>query len=765
MARTINSAGVEITETDLTLSPVLPAGQNVFLTGFAAKGPTDQLLTISSTQEFEQIYGAPTTAAERYLYYTAKQILDTSSSTVMVNRLPYGASLGDGFGSKYSALVYPVTTCNTLGVFTSNVATPSATYFLGAPKFFELTQSEYLSAVDGSAFSWTGTSKSAAGIASIADFGSAGVVVLNKAQTTTNNKFEGYYLGVADNTNLLPTTDFDGIVKVNSINTATSTPALFEIPSSRLDFSLSALKTAPNGSISETLENIPSFDTYADKYDDTLSFGVYKLYQSPFATDTILLDYKLEEAYVGSLDYYRQINDVNGGNAKSFFIGQVDNKSNNISILVNDSISNRASASWADSSGIPTKHVRLLTNSIKNQYVTNSSSTSANVGVSRFTYLSAIDALNTADSLNPLGAYTDQTYTNKALGNIPGKIDRAIQKVDNDEVVDLDFVVEGGLGTIYVASQAAGTTYYDDTALPSGLIDGLNALTTTGEYVATGGVTDLRTNYNTIFNKFNTLTQNIRKDCLFVADPIRHILVRGESIKTLSDVNKSFSQYIYSALRHQFETVNTSYSCVAGNWSMVNDSFSGINIWVPFSGFATADMINTPEPWSAAAGFTRGRVVGASDLAIYPKQKERDQLAKIGINPVSLFPGEGFVIFGQKTLLKQPSAFDRINVRRLFLYLEKATKKTLRYFLFEPNTLYTRTRVVDTLTPIFERAKATDGVYEYLLICNDKNNTPSVIDQNEMVVSIYVKPVRTAEFILANFYATKTGVNFNEITG
>ena len=101
----------------------------------------------------------------------------------------------------------------------------------------------------------------------------------------------------------------------------------------------------------------------------------------------------------------------------------------------------------------------------------------------------------------------------------------------------------------------------------------------------------------------------------------------------------------------------------------------------------------------------------------------------------------------------------------MFLNLEKATRNTVKYFIFEPNTLLTRTRVINTLTPIFENAKNTEGLYDYLIVCDERNNTPDVIDQNELVVDIYLKPVRAAEFILVNFYATRTGTDFNEIVG
>jgi phage tail sheath protein FI len=168
-------------------------------------------------------------------------------------------------------------------------------------------------------------------------------------------------------------------------------------------------------------------------------------------------------------------------------------------------------------------------------------------------------------------------------------------------------------------------------------------------------------------------------------------------------------------------------------------------------------------PWVAPAGLTRGVINGLTDLGVNPQQKQRDLLYKISLNPVVFFPNEGYTVFGQKTLLKAPSAFDRINVRRLFLYLEKATLRTMRYFVFEPNTTFTRSRTVNTLSPLFETAKNTQGLYDYLIVCNETNNTANVIDDNTMVVDIYIKPVRTAEFILVNFYATKTSQDFNEL--
>ena len=269
-----------------------------------------------------------------------------------------------------------------------------------------------------------------------------------------------------------------------------------------------------------------------------------------------------------------------------------------------------------------------------------------------------------------------------------------------------------------------------------------------------------------VTNKFSQFTQFRRKDCVYISDPIRHVFVQGENYKTLDDKTKNFSSNIYWPLRNLYNNYNTSYSIAYGNWVKVIDGFSSKQVWVPFSGFAAAIYTsndNVAYPWGAPAGLNRGIVTGITDIAVNPQQKQRDLLYKVSINPVVNFPNEGTVIMGQKTLLKAPSAFDRINVRRLFLYLEKSVLNSTKYFVFEPNTTFTRNRLVNTITSVFDLAKNTQGVFDYLIVCNDTNNPPDIVDDNTLVVDIYIKPTRTAEFILVNFYATRTNQNFQEL--
>lgn len=771
--RTIQSPGVEIREFDLTSRLATFAGTDVFVTGFADKGPTDEVIKPTSLREFEAIYGVPKTAAERYFYYSVDPLI-RAGANVYVSRMPYGADTGSGFGSYYGALVYPVVTVNgpALSSVGTNLAVASATYVLGQPKAFNLTKTQYLNILNGGV-SWSSTAVSGVDsftAGTLSSLGGAGVIVLNKGQTTVNSRFEGYYVGLADNVNFNPATQYDSIRGVRVVTASagdTGQTLNTTLPAERINFALSGSNTS-SGTVSEVMEGMAGFDISPVKYSDVLNVGVFKLRQSIFNPETIQLDYVLEDAAAGSISYGRQIGDPNGGSALPFFIeDRINPRSRNVTVLVNDYISNRldSNTEGLDATGNPLKKIRVFTNTLLE---TLNSTTSAAYGLNPVVAVSGLITMPKADNLYPVGAYSDETFTNKDLGSIPLKLDRILDLVRNDEIYNIDVSVEAGLGTIYAASRALGTSAFDDTATGSGLTTGLNALQTTGIYnVPPDDTKDLRGNYNTIFSKFQTFAELERKDHIFIADPLRHIFVTGLNNKTLRDTSKNWSQHIFSALRHQFSLANTSYATTYANWARVNDKFSGRDVWVPFSGIAASIMTTTDtnnDPWWAPAGFTRGRVFGVNDIAVEPNQKQRDDLYKFSLNPITAFR-EGITVFGQKTLQKMPSAFDRINVRRLFLYLEKVTKATARYYVFEPNTIFTRTRVKDDLRPLFERAKNNEGVYDYIIVCDERNNTPDVIDQNELIVDIYIKPVRAAEFILVNFYATRTGADFQELIG
>jgi hypothetical protein len=797
MARIIQSPGVQISEVDLSLRANLAAATNILIPGFAPKGPSSDPVQVSTLSEFEQIFGTPTNAAERYFYQTAKAVFQ-SPANVTCYRIPYGGGAGLGTTSQYSALVYPVATA-TLSATSTGIATITATnlsypasasgvtYFFGAPTHVTLNESDYLSVLRGDAFTWNpaasdptfnGLTSSGAvsaynqtpttTFANLSSLGQAGLIILNKAQASINSRFEGTYIALADNTALNPATQFDDFNSVQSVNTnGFITPSNYvTVPSQRLTFSLSATTLGANGSISEVVENIPTFDTSSNAFNDTVNIGVFKLRQSVFSPDTIQLDYVLQEGYNASFDYYRQINNPNGGPATSYFVEQVENNSNNIISLVNPYISNKNTSSWLSLSGVPNKNIRFL-NSARGTTLSYDTLTSAvdtfatRMGATSATYNKLITTFGSTNSLVALGDYAVENVATKVIGDVPTKVNNMLNLMDNADLYPLSIVTEAGLGTIYANSFNPTTSGYFDDSVPYSGTD-VNALTAQD---GTGASAQIALNYKAVASQFVNFTANKRKDHLFIADPLTNIFVQN-GVKTLDDPNKDFSTYIYWPLYNQFSFINNSYTAVYANAVQVPDQSSSRLVWVPFSGFAAAIMANTDanyQPWTAPAGFRRGVVNGITDIAIYPKQKQRDQLYKINLNPIAFFPNEGYVVYGQKTMSKLPSAFDRINVRRLFLTLENQTNLVARNYVFEPNTLFTRTQVRNVLTPIFDNAKNTAGLYDYLLICDERNNTPTVIDDNSLVVDIYIKPVRTAEYVLVNFYATRTNQNFSEI--
>jgi hypothetical protein len=744
-------------------------GTNVFIAGYSNSGVTDEVIKITSRDELLAIYGAPTNAAERYFYHGVKELLN-SPANIYTFRLPYGEGSGSGFGSEYSALAYPVNFVKAdaggvLSAVETNLNQLSGTYVLGNPVHVTLSEDEYRQAQDGSLFTWAQSGSTRAALSSVSQLGKAGIVILNKAQTTINSQFEGYYVGIGDNTNINPASDFNAIVGAKTVSVSSKFTGIgaydfTTIPNGTLEFTLSSTNIGGvQNSISQILEGLTDYNIDGRDDDDLLNIGVFKLRKSLYATESYKLDYVLDGKITGSIDSYRKRINPTGGPQTSFFLENVDANDRNVEILVNPYLSNKFGGTALNASGIPQKKIRVLTRNLAG-----SSSTVSGIAAGAFTSL--VTNLGYADNLYPVGAYSDSQVISKVLGSIPSKLERALEAVKNDEIYDIDVVVEAGLGTIYAMTKSQNLSYYDDTVT----YNAVSALRTSNALDSAG--TDLRGDYSTIFNVFENfcnLPSNTggRGDCIFIADPIRQIVVQGKNTKVLSDRTKNFQTDIYWAIRHQFELENTSYAATYANWAQVYDEFLGDKIWVPFSSVAGATYARNDAaefPWSAPAGYTRGLVSGnVVDIAITPNQKQRDELYKSNLNPVLFNPSQGMAIFGQKTLSKKPGAVDRINARRCLFALERPTKKASIFFVFEPNTEFTRTRFVNTLTPIFEYAKRNGGLYDYLIVADERVNTPEVIDNNELRATILVKLVRTAEFIVVEFVSTRSDANFNEL--
>lgn len=248
-----------------------------------------------------------------------------------------------------------------------------------------------------------------------------------------------------------------------------------------------------------------------------------------------------------------------------------------------------------------------------------------------------------------------------------------------------------------------------------------------------------------------------RRDCVVVASPERSDVVNSSSTSVKTDNVIGFFRTLPS----------TSYAMYDSGYKYIYDKYNDVYRYVPcaadVAGLCVATS-NNAETWFSPAGYNRGQIRNATKLAYSPKQAERDRLYTDRINPIVAFPGQGIVLFGDKTALASPSAFDRINVRRLFIELEKNIANFSKYQLFEINDELTRSGFRSAIEPYLRGVQGRRGIYDFLVVCDTTNNTPDVIDRNELVAEIFIKPARTINYITITFVATRTGVSFNELT-
>jgi len=205
-----------------------------------------------------------------------------------------------------------------------------------------------------------------------------------------------------------------------------------------------------------------------------------------------------------------------------------------------------------------------------------------------------------------------------------------------------------------------------------------------------------------------------------------------------------------------------------GNFIKVFDKFNDQFINIPAASSTAGIMAATDlnrAPWFSPAGSRRGQYFGITSLLFSPTKPQRDTLYKAGVNPIANIPGAGVILFGDKTKLARPSAFDRINVRRLFLVLERAIARAAEQVLFEFNDEFTRAEFVNIVEPVLREVKGRRGITDFRVVADETNNTPAVIDRNEFVASIFIKPARSINFVTLNFVAVRTGVDFEEVVG
>jgi phage tail sheath protein FI len=257
----------------------------------------------------------------------------------------------------------------------------------------------------------------------------------------------------------------------------------------------------------------------------------------------------------------------------------------------------------------------------------------------------------------------------------------------------------------------------------------------------------------------NHLIDNIaesRKDCVVFISPEK------------SDVVNNYGDEVTDSVAFRNTLTSSSYGVMDSNWKYQFDKYNDVYRWIPLNGDIAGLCARTDQdrdPWYSPGGLNRGIIKNVVKLAWNPNKTDRDGLYVAGINPVVTFAGEGTVLFGDKTLLARPSAFDRINVRRLFIVLEKAIARAARSSLFEFNDTFTRAQFVNLVEPFLRDVQGRRGIFDFRVVCDETNNTGEVIDRNEFIGDIYIKPARSINFIQLNFVAVRTGVSFDEVVG
>ena len=266
------------------------------------------------------------------------------------------------------------------------------------------------------------------------------------------------------------------------------------------------------------------------------------------------------------------------------------------------------------------------------------------------------------------------------------------------------------------------------------------------------------TDQTTVVNDLVATAQSLRKDCIVVASPARDDVV---NLTSAADITTNVI-----ATANTF--TNSSYLVMDGNYLKTYDKYNDGFIFIPAAS-STAGICAFTDlnraPWFSPAGSRRGQYLGITGLAYTPNKSQRDQLYKADVNPIANIPGQGTLLYGDKTMLGRPSAFDRINVRRLFLILERAIGRAAQQVLFEFNDEFTRAEFVNIVEPVLREVQGRRGITDFRVVCDETNNTPAIVDRNEFIANIFIKPARSINFVTLNFVAVRTGVDFEEVVG
>lgn len=702
-----NSPGIEINEIDhsqynQTYDYSFPNAPICLVTGFADKGEDYKTQWINSRNTFIEKYGYPTNIAEQYFFNAAMEIINRNA-VLLTNKLPYANDSKDRFTYvEYSCEFKDITT--EYSDFSEiKIADESLTSYID----INLNETN-LPLMDLSTFDTLLTNKNG-------KKNTIKIVNISRNKYEESKIFKNKFLGIVP-------------VIVTAANALYYQKLLKQdtpYEKYNLIFNFSTRLNEKNIDKSENFSISLSSNANIDdesEYDSSLSKQLASYFPNINYTSDKTFDVtNLKKIGILVLKVY---NDTANDNKLNFevlesFIGSIDKNARN-----------------------------QITNSIEYiDTIVNSQSQYINV----FTNIDANDLQNACftaiknQTIKSLG-FTSEESTKKIEYNesIVKPLNKMFGVLNNTTTSNIDIIIDAGMSNIgqYLTGKEENKTYTGDEKIDTGV-----------------------NNWFNIVKMFDDFCKYTRKDCIFIADAPRPFCLNGDlKIVRTTCPSNTIEKSILPNLKY-LTGINSSYSTGYCDWFYCKDEYTGDFFWCPPSIKAAGAYCYTDiyfHKWDAPAGMYRGIVRNAYDVAFSPTDDEAGRIYQQTWNYAVNYPINGIILEGQKTFQRNQTALDRVNVRRLLLHLEKQTARIARMFLYEGNTAYNRSRLVDMLTPIFEDAKNGNGLIEYLIKCDDENNTPTTIDRNELHVAIAVKPVKSIEYIILNFGITNQSTSVSE---
>jgi len=698
--RTIQSPGVEIFERDLSQYTPAIAGTAALVMGYAVKGEDELPSQFTSRNAWLNYFGVPEDEAERYFYHASMEILN-QNGTLYTAKLPYSNSVSGIY------LKSDFTVGSSTSVVSNSSLSAALEEFENLTTYNDITVSSIDSVVTSALDGYrTSSQKPSANEFSIIDVSRARL-----GKDVDDAEVVGYFPVITTAINALAIQDMidstytSTMTQWNSVSSIT-TSAGSTVTSGNMAIQLASSSKSTETISTQTASLFPSVvygetDGYLEtKYLNQIMVSVVKMYVD--SSNNNKINYSIVENFIGSLNQSATDPETN----ESTYIGNVINSNSQYIEFYGDVVANLATTN-------ATYHVSNL-----------------DAGIFGFTEAQMAKTIQLSTMLTSM--------------------DNVFDQLSNIIETEIDIVVDGGLTNIAQYLESTSNTEYDPTS-------GVSTWTLASR--------DDTAEWRSVAAKMITFAQNTRKDCVVLLDGPRQLCVEGNQKIVRSSNSATIDANIITKLKY-ITGINSSYAAGYLNWYRQLDDFTGLNFWCPPSVKSAGACIftdRTANYWDAPAGLTRGIVYNANDIAFNPNGKQQGSIYTKGWNYAVNYPLDGIVIEGQKTLQTKPSAFDRLNVRRMFLRLERLVYNIARYYVYEPNTYYTRTRFVDQITPIFEDVKIRGGLYDYRIICSEKNNSTEVIDRNELKVAIMLKPTKTAEFVIIEFTSLRTGGSFDEV--